>query len=140
MRRLRRRWGRRRRRRRSDCEISRQSEGNGKWGGRSSLYDCTGCIKYGTRALLCSTGAKILLAGFGVRDIDRLLIIESKILESIIVMSLTPSVVLLSLAEARYLIESSTATNVSSVPVHMDRMHSSSLQGQICCKGTTAAS
>jgi len=78
---------------------------------------------------------------FGVRDIDRLLIMESKILESIIVMSLTPSsVVLLSLAEARYLIESSTATNVSSVPFHMDRMHSSSLQGQICCKGTTAAS
>jgi hypothetical protein len=70
----------------------------------------------------------------------RLLIMESKILESIIVMSLTPSVVLLSLAEARYLIESSTATIVSSVPVHMDRMHSSSLQGQICCKGTTAAS
>jgi len=70
MRRLRRRWGRRRRRRRSDCEIWRQSEGNGKWGGRSSLYDCTGCIKYGTRALLCSTGAKILLAGFGVRDIE----------------------------------------------------------------------
>jgi hypothetical protein len=48
----------------------------------------------------------------------RLLIMESKILESIIVMSLTPSsVVLLSLAEARYLIESSAATNLSSVCV-----------------------
>jgi hypothetical protein len=141
MRRLRRRWGRRRRRRRSDCEIWRQSEGNGKWGGRSSLYDCTGCIKYGTRALLCSTGAKILLAGFGVRDIDRTLIIESKILESIIVMSPTSSfVVPLSLAEVRYLIESSAATNVSSVSVHMDRMQSLSPKDQICCIGTIVAS
>jgi hypothetical protein len=75
-----------------------------------------------------------------VRDIDRLLIIESKILESIIVMSLTSSsLVLSSLTEARYLIESSAVTNVSSVSIHVDRM-SLSPKDQICCIGTTVAS
>jgi hypothetical protein len=80
-----------------------------------------------------------IAARVGVRDIDRLLIIESKILESIIVMSLTSSsLVLLSLTEARYLIESSAATNVSSVSIHVDRM-SLSPKDQICCIGTTVA-
>lgn len=81
-----------------------------------------------------------IAARVGVRDIDRLLIIESKMLESIIVMSLrSSSLVLLSLTETRYLIESSAVTNVSSVSIRVDRM-SLSPKDQICCIGTTVAS